>query len=91
MPNALVLGISTVGGGILINNSGVITKTQFSGSNPVVLGGRAASHGAAPHALATMVQASSNVFVANVAVCREGHLASCAHPGINGTSKVIIN
>ena len=91
MPNALVIGISSVGGAIIINNSGVITNTQFAGSPPVVLGARVASHGAAPHAAATMSQASPNVFVANVAVCREGHLASCAHPGITGTSKVIIN
>ena len=91
MPNALLIGISSVGGGTIINNSGVITNTQFSGSVPVVLGATVASHGTAPHGSATMVQASTNVFLNNKAACREGHLASCAHPGINGTSKVIIN
>ena len=90
MANALQIGVATAGG-IIVNNNGVTTNVAIGTAAPVILGAKIASHGAAPHAASTMVQASSDVFVAGIPMCKEGNLASCAHASTNGFAKVQVN
>ena len=45
----------------------------------VLLGDPVQGHGVAPHDAPVMAEGSSFINIDGVAVCREGHLASCGH------------
>lgn len=53
---------------------------SVSGQPVVLQGDPVQGHGSAPHAAPTMAQGSGWMTLNGVPVCREGHLATCAHP-----------
>jgi len=52
----------------------------------VLLGDPVEGHGPGVHAGPTMAEGSPFVFIDGVAVCREGHLASCGHASTGSAS-----
>lgn len=55
------------------------TFVSADGRLVAVLGDKIAAHGGGPHALASMVEASTFVTIAGKGVCRAGDKASCGH------------
>lgn len=63
----------------------------FVENKPVVrIGDAIAGHGRGPHAAPVMATGSGTVFANNIAVCREGDVATCGHP-TSGSSTVFVN
>ena len=71
------VGVDTAGG--TITGSLQDGTVKCNGSAVSVHGDAVAPHGDAPHAAATMVASSSNVFINGIAVCKAGNLATCGH------------
>ena len=94
MPKALLSNVSNVGGGLILPPPPPAPNNVFINNQPiVVVSQRIANHGLPPHNNPTMAQGSPNVFAGRAAlpVCREGDLATCAHPGAAGSANTFIN
>lgn len=95
MPAAALINVSVAGGLVDLNLSGtagINTYTRIENNIPALLGARVQGHGISPHAVPIrMAQASPNVFVNNVRLCRVTDAASCGHPISNGASTVFVN
>lgn len=76
MPGVAVQVETSAGGA---HQAGGQTFVTADGRLVAVLGDKIAAHGAAPHALASMVEASTVVTIAGKGVCRAGDKASCGH------------
>lgn len=76
MPGVAVQVDTNAGGAHLAGGQTFVT---VDGRLVAVLGDKIAAHGAAPHALAAMVEASTFVTIAGKGVCRAGDKASCGH------------
>ena len=86
MSSILVEGQSTAGAPIRSRGN---TSVFANGKRVIVLGDPVDCHNHGNSVVCPrMVQASGNVFADGVAVCREGDLASCGHPGVAGSSNV---
>lgn len=82
--NVLKKNVS-IAGGLLTGGS---TDVFIEGAGAVRLGDADASHGAGPHAAATMAAGSATVFVNGLKLCREGDAATCGHTGSGGATTV---
>lgn len=68
----------------------LVPTVTVQGKPIAVVGTPITPHGRAPHAAATMVQGSPNVFAGGKPVCGSTDLASCGHPLVS-TSNVFVN
>ena len=87
MAGIVRVGLDAASGAIL---GGGQTTVFFDGALAAVLGDRVASHGDSPHSNATMIEASSTVFINGKGVCRAGDRASCGH-SVTGSSDAFAN
>lgn len=76
MPGVAVQADTNAGG---VHLAGGQTFVTVEGRLVVVKGDKIAAHGGAPHALASMLEASDFVTIAGKGVCRAGDKASCGH------------
>lgn len=88
MPAIGVLGMSAAGGAII---SSTINKVTVDGMTVIGVGSQVAPHGDGPHASAVMVEGSGKFVVDGIAVCHEGHAASCGHVLTGGNGKIVIS
>jgi uncharacterized Zn-binding protein involved in type VI secretion len=69
-------GTDVAGGADIKGSSDVFVENKPA----VRIGDNIAGHGIGLHAAPVMIAGSGTVFVNNIAVCREGDIASCGHP-----------
>jgi uncharacterized Zn-binding protein involved in type VI secretion len=80
-------GIDTAGGVLLGRGNTTVYANGFLMS---VLGDAVSDHGDGKHENAIMVEASPNMFIGRIPICRLGDRASCGHAS-TGSDNVFVN
>ena len=77
MPGIALVGVDTAGG---VQLGLQVPWFRINGQPIAVKGDRVSGHGIFPHSSPAMAEGSPPFRAGGIAVCREGHLATCGHP-----------